>query len=452
MLERGPPFLASAFEVLCNNHAMLWQAQQFQAAGDWLAAAATYAELARQYPLDHRLAANQGNALWLADLPAAAHQAYSRALSLQSDCPVSQRGQASCLRDLNDFESALSLHRRLEATLERSSPDGLANLWAYSQVLIGLERYGEAFQRMASRRAWAADQELVPWNPHALHLDLVSEQGFGDCLQFVRFLLPLHDIRLAAGLCGGVHLMVEPSLVDLLREGLAWLRDPPVVHAAASAAPAVDALSLLDLPGALGLQELPLIPTEGGAYLHSPLWTDAPDQLPVPGSGHPLLRVGLVSAVGHPGADPFCIREFQKRTLPMAILWRLVSELRQHGASIVDLQFGAHGVRHRALGLDPLPAGCSLAGFAATARVVAQLDLVITVDTAMAHLMGAMGRPCWVLLPWSADPRWLSRGAASPWYPALTLFRQPRPGDWHGAVDELLDFFVSGRSAAGCSQ
>jgi ADP-heptose:LPS heptosyltransferase len=90
-----------------------------------------------------------------------------------------------------------------------------------------------------------------------------------------------------------------------------------------------------------------------------------------------------------------------------------------------------------------------LTGFADTARAVAQLDLVISVDTAMAHLTGAMGRFAWVLLPWSADPRWLSAGPLSPWYPRLRLFRQPRPGDWHGAVDQLLDTFKSGHFAAG---
>ena len=88
--------------------------------------------------------------------------------------------------------------------------------------------------------------------------------------------------------------------------------------------------------------------------------------------------------------------------------------------------------------MDP---GLSLEGFATTARVLAQLDLVITVDTAMAHLVGAMGRPGWVLLPWSADPRWLSATPTTPWYPSLRLFRQGRGGDWNGAVDQLLAAF-----------
>jgi hypothetical protein len=259
-------------------------------------------------------------------------------------------------------------------------------------------------------------------------------------LQFVRFLLPLLRRRESAGLRNGVRLMVEPALVDCFREGLAWLETPLQVDPIAPDAPTQDALSLLELPGALGLQQLPEIRADG-AYLYSPLW--------VGGGGRRPLQVGLVSAAGHPGADPFCIREFQKRTLPIGILWRLVDALRQSGAQVHDLQFGTDAFRHRALGLSPLPTGTGLTGFADTARAVAQLDLVISVDTAMAHLTGAMGRFGWVLLPWSADPRWLSAGPLSPWYPRLRLFRQPRPGDWHGAVDQLLDTFKSGHFAAG---
>ena len=78
------------------------------------------------------------------------------------------------------------------------------------------------------------------------------------------------------------------------------------------------------------------------------------------------------------------------------------------------------------------------ADFAATAAMVAELDLVITVDTAMAHLVGAMGRPGWVLLPWSAAPRWLRDRHDSPWYPSLRLFRQPQPGNWSAVVDAVL--------------
>ena len=448
-----------------SPHRRLELAKHLQQQGSWLAAAAAYAELAALVPSDHRFLANQANALWLADLPEAAHRCYRRALALQPDCAISRRGLASCLRDLNQFEAALALHQLLAHQLPRASPDGQANLWAHSQLLMGLERYGEAFALMAARTA--APQSDVPRTaPQAPTGDLVlmddlvlvSEQGFGDSLQFVRFLPDLVRRRQAAGLKGRVQLLIEPALVSLFIEGLAWLSDPPrILPKPPAASRPSQGLSLLDLPHALGGdQALPSRLEEG--YLRSPLWSATPRWLPRASSptGSPTgsqtgagPAIGLVSAAGRKLDDPFCAREYQKRTLPERELWRLVAGLKQQGALVYDLQFGSDQARHRALALELLDPGLSLEGFAPTARVLAQLDLVITVDTAMAHLVGAMGRPGWVLLPWSADPRWLSATPTTPWYPSLRLFRQGRGGDWNGAVDQLLKAFRDGFPAYG---
>jgi hypothetical protein len=277
-------------------------------------------------------------------------------------------------------------------------------------------------------------------------LVLMSEQGFGDSLQFVRFLPELVRRRQAAGLQGGVQLLIEPALVPLLIEGLAWLGDTPRILPKSPAAGSPSrGLSLLELPHALGVDQALPSGLEKG-YLRSPLWSATPRWLPRPSSPTGSQTgtspaIGLVSAAGRKLDDPFCAREYQKRTLPERELWRLVEGLKQQGALVYDLQFGSDQARHRALALELLDPGLSLEGFATTARVLAQLDLVITVDTAMAHLVGAMGRPGWVLLPWSADPRWLSATPTTPWYPSLRLFRQQRGGDWNGAVDQLLAAF-----------
>jgi len=442
-----------------SPHQRLELAKHLQQQGSWLAAAAAYAELAALVPSDHRFLANQANALWLADLPEAAHRCYRRALALQPDCAISLRGLASCLRDLNQFDEALELHQLLAQQIPLASPDGQANLWAHSQLLMALERYGEAFALMAARSA--ASQST----PHKTHppslmgdLILVSEQGFGDSLQFVRFLPDLVRRRLAAGLKGGVQLLIEPALVTLFIEGLAWLGDPPRILAKPPATSrASQGLSLLNLPHALGMDRA--LPSGlGEAYLRSPLWSDEPHWLPRVSSptGTPTGRgagtgpaIGLVSAAGRKLDDPFCAREYHKRTLPERELWRLVEGLKQQGALVYDLQFGSDQARHQALALELLDPGLSLEGFATTARVLAQLDLVITVDTAMAHLVGAMGKPCWVLLPWSADPRWLTATPTTPWYPSLRLFRQLRGGDWNGAVDQLLAAFCDASPTYG---
>jgi hypothetical protein len=88
-----------------------------------------------------------------------------------------------------------------------------------------------------------------------------------------------------------------------------------------------------------------------------------------------------------------------------------------------------------------------LTSFTDTAALVGQLDLVITVDTSVAHLAGALGRPTWVLLPHSPDWRWLLNRDDSPWYPSMRLFRQPAPLDWDGALEQVggaLDDFLAG--------
>ena len=75
--------------------------------------------------------------------------------------------------------------------------------------------------------------------------------------------------------------------------------------------------------------------------------------------------------------------------------------------------------------------------FADAAALVAQMDLVLSIDTSLAHLAGALGKPVWIMLPFSADWRWLVGRSDTPWYPTARLFRQQRPGDWDGVVAEV---------------
>jgi ADP-heptose:LPS heptosyltransferase len=80
----------------------------------------------------------------------------------------------------------------------------------------------------------------------------------------------------------------------------------------------------------------------------------------------------------------------------------------------------------------------ALADFADTAALLSLMDLVISVDTSVAHLAGALARPTWVLLPFSAEWRWLIERADSPWYPTMRLFRQPAPGDWDAVLAAVM--------------
>ncbi|MGH2468490.1 MAG: glycosyltransferase family 9 protein, partial [Chloroflexota bacterium] len=89
--------------------------------------------------------------------------------------------------------------------------------------------------------------------------------------------------------------------------------------------------------------------------------------------------------------------------------------------------------------LRPIDLGPQLTDFADTAALLSQLDLVISVDTAMAHLAGALAGRAWVLLPALPDARWLLHRSSSPWYPTARLFRQPQPGDWAPVVEQVVE-------------
>jgi len=406
----------------------LQEAASLQRQGDWLGAAAVYERLALSCPHDHRLRANQGNALWLADLAQPAARAYRRALALEPGSQVSLRGLASCLRDLNQWQEALELHDRLSPLLAPGSSDDRHNRWARSQVLLGLQRWREGFAAMAGRQG--SSQRVRP-DPLAPQLLLETEQGFGDSFQYVRFLAPLLQQRHAAGLRGGVVLQAEPGLQDVLRLGLSWLPDPPRIVSSAPEPPAGGSappvrLTLLELPDALGLDGV----EPCSHYLRSTAWPSA-----TPGS---RLRVGVCWASGRKREEPFLAREYRKRSLPAAVLWHLLDGLDRRGAELVPLQLGHDAHLAEAFGGPLPPTPPAVHSFHGTAQLICQLDRVVSVDTAVAHLCGALGVPGWILLPWSADPRWLAQGDRTPWYSSLRLFRQPRPGDWHGAIDDVL--------------
>jgi ADP-heptose:LPS heptosyltransferase len=88
---------------------------------------------------------------------------------------------------------------------------------------------------------------------------------------------------------------------------------------------------------------------------------------------------------------------------------------------------------------EVIPLGGELRDFADTAAVVSLLDVVVSADTAMVHLAGALGRPVWALLPFSPDFRWLLDRQDSPWYPTARLFRQPRFGDWESVLARVKE-------------
>ena len=161
-----------------------------------------------------------------------------------------------------------------------------------------------------------------------------------------------------------------------------------------------------------------------------------PDHLridPPPGG----LSVGLVWAT-----NPDNKSMYKSKSMPVSVLMpTLLSLLNLDLVHLHSLQFGDDASQ-----LEPWLSHDSitvwkdrLKDFSDTAYVIHELDLVITVDTAVAHLAGALNKPTWLLLPDNADFRWLKDITDSPWYPSMRLFRQPSRGDWVGVASDLSD-------------
>jgi tetratricopeptide (TPR) repeat protein len=241
-----------------------------------------------------------------------------------------------------------------------------------------------------------------------------SEQGYGDTIQFIRY------AALLAEQGARVILETHPTLVRLLRSA------PGVdaVVARGAATPKVDfEAPILSLPQFFGTT-LATIPSRI-PYLSPP--SEAPADLSYFDS-ETDTKIGLVWA-GRPSH-----RNDRNRSCTLSEFLPLGQIA---GTRLFSLQVGEAGGDLAGGAIIDLAPG--LEDFAATAAAIASLDLIISVDTAVAHLAGALGKECWLLLPFAPDWRWLLNRNDSPWYPSLRLFRQDRPGNWSGVLARLAD-------------
>jgi hypothetical protein len=247
---------------------------------------------------------------------------------------------------------------------------------------------------------------------------LHAEQGLGDTIQFARY-APLVARRGAT-----VMLDVPPPLEALL----ASLRDVTLVRSHALPLPVFDyQCPLPSLPLALGTM-LETIPAEV-PYLSPP--ADRVEKWRALIGNDTPPRIGLAWA-GCPAH-----KNDRNRSIPLALLRPLLGT---PGGAPAPRFFALQKELREADRpiLEAAPALTQLADqiddFADTAAIIALLDLVITVDTSVAHLAGALGKPVWILLPFAADWRWMIQRSDSPWYPSARLFRQPAIGDWQSVV------------------
>ncbi|MBF0310001.1 MAG: tetratricopeptide repeat protein [Magnetococcales bacterium] len=362
-----------------------------------------------------------GNLLSAVKRYAEAEAALRQALLCSGNPVVSLCDLGNFLRKAQRFDEAEACFSQA-LSLDPDHPESLLNLGllrlAEGRFTEGWPLY-EARRHPDLRHKTHIDFQapFARWQGESLSgksLLMVPEQGFGDQIQLCRY-APLLKRR------GVTQLTLAcPACLQRLFQSLAGT-DRLVIDDG-KPLPVHDYWVFSgDLPGLLG-STLEAIPATL-PYLRPP---GGPSFLP-----EGRFRVGVVWKGNANHLND------ASRSLPglstLTPLWSVT------GVTFVSLQKGA-GEEEIAAFEHPLVAmGERLTDFADTAEVVAQLDLVISVDTAVVHLSGALGKRCWVMLPaWSCDFRWMRGRADSPWYPeVLRLFRQKEPDDWAGVVAEV---------------
>ncbi len=238
--------------------------------------------------------------------------------------------------------------------------------------------------------------------------------GLGDTLQFIRY-APL--VRKQAR---SLVIEAQPKMKALLE--LSGLADQ-VITWGDEEPPWDQQIEVVELPRVFrtGLASIP----NGVPYLRAPL---AQSQ----NTSSAVLRVGVFWNAS--SFDP-------QRSLPVELIARWLDI---PGVSFLNLQFGPPRFE-----LDGMPRlREEEQSIFATAGVVGSLDLVISVDTMMAHLAGALGRPVWTLLSYRCDWRWMLAREDTPWYPSMRLFRQPEPGSWEAVVESVREELIALASTA----
>ncbi len=362
---------------------------------------------------------NRGTALALLERLDEGLESLEKALAIQPDLTQAHINRGTFLADLKRHDEALDSFERA-ITLNPNSADAH---FGKSLALLVRGRFKSAWtayewrkRRVApdvfharARPTWTGKEDIA-----GKTLFIEAEQGLGDTIQFCRYAI------LAADEGAQVILTAQTSLVRLLQT-----LDPRIEIAPVGSEPVLFDYhaALLSLPLAFGT-EVATIPATI-PYLHAEPERAAQMRARIGSRG---FKIGLCWQ----GSYIAGARSFPLRCLD--------SISRLPGVRLISLQKG-DGVEQ----LDTLPDGMRVEtlgenfpeDFVDTAAAMDAMDLIISCDTSVAHLAGALGRPAWVALRYAPDWRWLLDRQDSPWYPGIHLFRQPSPGNWADLFQEI---------------
>jgi tetratricopeptide (TPR) repeat protein len=389
-------------------------------------------ELASALPLLERAAAaqptepefhnNLGLALAACDRDGEAEVEYRAALELRPEHAVAWNNLGLALQAQNNLAAAIDAFRRALAI----APDFAQARWNLSLALLLDRQFEEGWREYDARLSLSElgrDRSRLPgpvWDGAAFQertLLITVEQGLGDSIQFARY-----ATMLAAS---GVRCIIRcPSeLVPLL----STIRGADV-SVDSEPLPRYDAhVPLLSLPRLLGT-------TPDTIPATVPYIEIADDRRSA--ARKAIAEAGATRNIGLCWAGSPANSNDRNRSVPLSMLAPL---LELPGITWFSLQAGDSAAQLATVSgasrVVPLPNGTPLVD---TAARIAELDLIVTVDTAIAHLAGALARPAWVLLPFAPDWRWQLGRDDSPWYPTLRLFRQPRARDWSSVVERIV--------------
>lgn len=356
---------------------------------------------------------NLGNLLRAQGKFDAAVESFGHALARRPDMVEAHANLGNALKSRGDMEGAVASFRRALDI----DPENAETHWNLAQVLLLQGRFREGWPEY-DWRTKCSDFRSMIWNVDGPKWDggdlqgktilLYAEQGLGDTLQFVRY------ARGIAAKGGEVVVKCPPALSRLVQTAPGVAR---VVSRIDRSVPYDVQASLISLPHILGTEE-ETIPADV-PYLHLPA-----------GETPPLEQVeGLKIGIGWSGNPEH--KNDKNRSIDLGLFAPLLDT---EGCTFYSLQVGE---RRRDIVLNGMEGGLidlggDLNDFADTAAVMDQMDLIISVDTSIAHLAGALARPVWTLLPFVPDWRWMLERGDTPWYPTMRLFRQQTPGDWPG--------------------
>lgn len=337
--------------------------------------------------------------------------------------PTNARVLAKSYRAVGRYDRALSLLERAAI----KAPQNINIHFDLALILLGIEQWERGFDeyewRFKRPEMGSLKSSLEPIfsgkaykgeNLSKSTLVLFTEQGFGDCILFARFVWKIRKH------VGQIIIYCRPGLGRLFKRALPI----DVVCESIDELPAFDFhLPLLSIPRAF--PEVCSDIANPNGYLTHP----KPPQKAMPKNNAPFT-VGIVWSVSDSGYD------YRDKKIPLSMLKPL---LRIKGVTFISLQVGDDSLELKSAGVTQYfsKAKLKLNDFADTADIITQLDLVISVDTSVAHLTGALAKPVWVLL--KKEPYWVWQpdGERSTWYPSARLYRQFSRGDWSDVIRRI---------------